>query len=85
MHNYTLDTNNNIEKHLQQIQSIKSRLIRNNFLTEESLYHILNELIPNFNINAINAAFISEKEKKKYIKMLIDNYSKIILNKKNML
>ena len=42
MHNYTLDTNNNIEKHLQQIQSIKSRLIRNNFLTEESLYHILN-------------------------------------------
>ena len=54
MHNYTLDTNNNIEKHLQQIQSIKSRLIRNNFLTEESLYHILNELIPNFNRNAIN-------------------------------
>lgn len=54
MHNYTLDTNNNIEKHLQQIQSIKSRLIRNNFLTEESLYQILNELIPNFNRNAIN-------------------------------
>ena len=54
MHNYTLDTNNNIEKHLQQIKSIKSRLIRNNFLTEESLYHILNELIPNFNRNAIN-------------------------------
>ena len=54
MHNYTLDTNNNIEKHLQQIQSIKSRLIRNNFLTEESLYHILNELIRNFNRNAIN-------------------------------
>lgn len=54
MHNYTLDTNNNIEKHLQQIQTIKSRLIRNNFLTEESLYHILNELIPNFNRNAIN-------------------------------
>ena len=54
MHNYTLDTNNNIEKHLQQSQSIKSRLIRNNFLTEESLYHILNELIPNFNRNAIN-------------------------------
>lgn len=54
MHNYTLDTNNNIEKHLQQIQSIKSRLIRNNFLSEESLYQILNELIPNFNRNAIN-------------------------------
>lgn len=54
MHNYTLDTNNNIEKHLQQIQTIKSRLIRNNFLTEESLYQILNELIPNFNRNAIN-------------------------------
>ena len=55
MHNYTLlDTNNNIEKHLQQIQSIKSRLIRNNFLTEESLYQLLNELIPNFNRNAIN-------------------------------
>ena len=54
MHNYTLDTNNNIEKHLQQIQSIKSRLIRNNFLTKESLYQILNELIPNFNRNAIN-------------------------------
>lgn len=54
MHNYTIDTNNNIEKHLQQIQSIKSRLIRNNFLTEESLYQILNELIPNFNRNAIN-------------------------------
>lgn len=54
MHNYTLDTNNNIEKHLQKIQSIKSRLIRNNFLTEESLYQILNELIPNFNRNAIN-------------------------------
>lgn len=54
MHNYTLDTNNNIEKHLQQIQNIKSRLIRNNFLTEESLYQILNELIPNFNRNAIN-------------------------------
>lgn len=54
MHNYTLDTNNNIEKHLQQIQTIKSRLIRNNFLSEESLYQILNELIPNFNRNAIN-------------------------------
>lgn len=54
MHNYTLDTNNNIEKHLQQIQSIKFRLIRNNFLSEESLYQILNELIPNFNRNAIN-------------------------------
>lgn len=54
MHNYTLDTNNNIEKHLQQIQTIKSRLIRNNFLTEEFLYQILNELIPNFNRNAIN-------------------------------
>lgn len=54
MHNYTLDTNNNIEKHLQQIKTIKSRLIRNNFLTEESLYQILNELIPNFNRNAIN-------------------------------
>lgn len=54
MHNYTLDTNNNIEKHLQQIQIIKSRLIRNNFLSEESLYQILNELIPNFNRNAIN-------------------------------
>lgn len=54
MHNYTLDTNNNIEKHLQQIQNIKSRLIRNNFLTEESLYQILNELVPNFNRNAIN-------------------------------
>lgn len=54
MHNYTLDTNNNTEKHLQQIQIIKSRLIRNNFLSEESLYQILNELIPNFNRNAIN-------------------------------
>ena len=54
MHNYTLDTNNNMEKHLQQIQTIKSRLIRNNFLSEESLYQILNELIPNFNRNAIN-------------------------------
>lgn len=54
MHNYKLDTNNNIEKHLQQIQIIKSRLIRNNFLSEESLYQILNELIPNFNRNAIN-------------------------------
>lgn len=54
MHNYTIDSNNNIEKHLQQIQIIKSRLIRNNFLSEESLYQILNELIPNFNRNAIN-------------------------------
>lgn len=54
MHNYTVDTNNNIEKHLQQIQIIKSRLIRNNFLSEEVIYQILNELIPNFNRNAIN-------------------------------
>lgn len=54
MHNYTLDTNNNMEKHLQQIQTIKSRLIRNNFLSEDALYEILNELIPNFNRNAIN-------------------------------
>lgn len=54
MHNYTLNTNNDIEKHLQQIQIIKSRLIRNNFLTKESITNILDELIPNFNKNAVN-------------------------------
>ena len=46
MHNYTLDTNNNIEKHLQQIQSIKSRLIRNNFLR---VIEKQNELIAKLN------------------------------------
>ena len=51
----------------------------------KSYFNFTNEDFLTFNINAINAAFISEKEKKKYIKMLIDNYSKIILNKKNML
>lgn len=54
MNNYNLNTNNIIEDHLLEIQSIKSKLIRNGILSKDYFDKILTTLIPNFDKNNIS-------------------------------
>lgn len=54
MNNYNINTNNIIEDHLIEIQSIKSKLIRNGILLKDHFDELLPKLIPNFDKNNIS-------------------------------